>query len=177
MSDRFGAILTWANDVTGLEIWQSPIDNSQDKPSGEYMTFNIVSIVSSEYHNVDGVVKDADFITKSVTNHAKMVVSFNAFSRKGYQALSDLNASETFWQHTNTLKQDGITINKLGNPQNLTGLGDTNFVSRWQMDMEFLIELVTEYDWHRIKEIQIAGRFLRVDNTGEVVSVVKWPLV
>jgi len=171
------AILTWANDVTGMQLWQSPIDNSQDKPSGEYMTFNIVSIVSSENNNVTGAVKDADFITKSVTNSAKMLVSFNAFSYKGYQALSDLNASETFWQHRNTLKQSGITINKLGNPQNLTGLGDTNFVERWQMDIEFIIDLVTEYDWDRIKEIQLAGRFLKVNNEGQIVAIVKWPLV
>ena len=171
------AILTWANDVTGLEIWQSPMANGKDKPSGEYMTFQVVSVVSSEYHHVDGEVKDADFITKSATNRAKMLVSFNAFSYKGYEALIALNASETFWQHRNTLKQDGITINKLGNPQNLTGLGDTNFVDRWQMDIEFIVDLVTEYDWDRIKQIQLAGRFLRVDDTGEVVSVVKWPLV
>ena len=40
------AILTWANDVTGMQVWKSPIDNSLDKPSGEYMTFQVVSIVS-----------------------------------------------------------------------------------------------------------------------------------
>jgi hypothetical protein len=163
--------------VTGLEVWQSPIANGKDKPTGDYITFQVVSVVSSDYHQVNGEVKDADFITKSVSNNARILVSFNAFAYKGYQALAALNASETFWQHRNTLAADGVSIQKLGNPQNLTGLGDTNFVDRWQMDVEFNVDLVTQYDWDRIKQIQLAGRFLRVDDTGEVVSVVKWPLV
>lgn len=171
------AILDWMNQVTGLEVWQAPIATSKDKPEGDYATFQILSMVMSDYNQLNSEDKDADLITKTTTNNATMLVSFNIFAYQGYNLLAKLNAATDFWQYRNILKQEGITLNRLGNPQNLTGLGDTNFVTRWQSDIEFRIAISNENDWDKIKQIQLAGRFLKTDGSAIIDSLIKWPIV
>jgi len=171
------AVLTWVNEVTGLDPWQAPIDTSLDKPEGEYITFQVLSVVMSEFNHIDAKAKDAEFITKTTKNNAKLLMSFNVFSYQGYMKLALLNASETFWQHRNTLAIDGLSVNRLGNPQNLTGLGDTNFVDRWQMDVEFMISIENENDWDRLDSIRLAGEFVTQDDNDTISGLIKWPLV
>ncbi|MAO24257.1 MAG: hypothetical protein Unbinned3818contig1000_49 [Prokaryotic dsDNA virus sp.] len=170
-------ILAWATDVTGLDVWQSPIDTSKDKPQGEYVTFQIASIVMSDFNGSEVEGKDEDFITRTTTNNAQMLISFNVFGYQAYQKIIEMNASEDFWQHRNTLKTGGISINDFGDPQNLTGLGDTNFVNRWQADVEFNIAFETKADWDRLKSISLAGEFTKIDESGGISSTINWPNV
>lgn len=170
-------LLDWLGDATGLDVWQAPIDNSMDKPSGEYLTFQIASIVMSEFNQSDGEVKNANELTKTVKNNAKMLLSVNIFSNKGYAQIAQLNASSSFWKYRSDLSEAGISVNRFGNPQNLTGLGDTNFVQRWQADIEFMLTIETIYDWDRLKQIQLGGKFLIANGVGEIQSVIKWPKV
>jgi len=169
------AILDWISGVTGLDTWQSPIDTSQDRPSGDYATFKIVSIAMSDFNQLDGAVKDSNLITKTTKNNAVMLLSINVFSINGYDELSRLNASGDYWQTRQSLAAEGITIGRLGNPQNLTGTGQTNFVDQWQMNIELRITMGTQNDWDRIREWRINGRMGLVDDSGQVVSVIKWP--
>ena len=168
------AILQWITDVTGLSAYQAPMDNSKDKPSGDYCTFQIIAIVMSDFNQENNADKDADFIAKTTKNNALVTISFNVFSYKGYQKIVDLNASSSFWEYRKQLADEGVTVNRLGNPQNLTGLGDTNFVDRWQADIEFRVTMQNENDWHKVKAWQLGGRFIS-DDGNDVISLVKWP--
>ena len=170
------AILDWITGVTGLDTWQNPIGTDQDKPLGDYSTFMIASIVMSEFNQLDGTVKDVDFITKTTKNNAVILLSVNVFSINGYDELSQLNASGDYWQTRVSLAAEGITIGRLGNPQNLTGLGDTDFVDRWQMDIELRVTIETQNDWDRIKQWQLTGRMLRTDDTGIITGIIRYPL-
>lgn len=167
-------ILNWITEVTGLDAWQAPISNAQDKPTGDYCTFQIGAMVLSDFNQSEPGAKDADFINTVVTNNATMFLSLNVFKQGGYQDLLNLNASASFWKYRNILLADGITINRFGNPQNLTGLGDTNFVDRWQMDIEFRITTESVYDINRIKAIAFGGLFI-ADDGNNINSLVKWP--
>jgi hypothetical protein len=170
-------ILTWMNEVTGLDVWQAPIDTALDKPDGQYATFQLLAINVSDYNRLESEVKDADFIAKSTKNNATILISFNVFGEYGYTLINRLNAAGDFWRYRNILKDGGLTISRLGNPQNLTGLGDTNFVERWQSDIEFRYTIENVDDWDRIKSIQLAGRFLKTDGSGIIDSLIKWPIV
>ena len=170
------ALLTWITEVTNLDAWQAPIDTSKDKPEGEYCTFQIVSIVMSDFNQVDGLATSATNIEKTTKNNATLLLSLNVYAIDGFNKLAQLNASADFWRYRNLLAIEGISINRLGNPQNLTGLGDTNYVDRWQMDMEFRITTEITNDWDRITEISLAGMFLKEDGSGIINSLVKWPL-
>lgn len=169
------ALYNWLLSVTGLDVYAAPLNNATDKPSGDYATYQIIAMVMSDFNQNNAVVKDADFITKTSYNNATMSVSINIFSDQGYSIITDLNNSADFWESRNLLKQGGITINRFGNPQNLTGLGDTNFVTRWQADIEMRIAIENQYDWDRLKEIQLGGSFSTVDNSQTIVSVSQWP--
>ena len=169
------ALYNWILSVTGLDTYAAPLNNATDKPSGDYATYQLIAMVMSDFNQNDAVVKDADFITKTSFNNATMSISVNVFADQGYTKITDLNNSSDFWESRNILKQGGLTINRFGNPQNLTGLGDTNFVNRWQADIEMRVGIENEYDWHRLKEIQLGGSFTNEDESQTVVSVSQWP--
>jgi hypothetical protein len=167
-------ILDWITEVTALDAWQAPIESSQDKPQTDYCTFQIVSMVLSDFNQNVPEAKDADLITTVIRNNATMLLSLNVFKPGGYQQLLNLNASASFWKYRNTLAAGGITINRYGNPQNLTGLGDTNFVERWQMDIELRIVTESSNDWDRIKAMSLGGIFF-ADDGNDIISMAKWP--
>lgn len=169
------AVLNWITSATGLDTWQSPISTDAEKPAGEYSTFKILSVAMSDFNALEVAGKDADYITKTSYNNAVILLSVNVFAINGYQALIDLNASGDYWESRYALAQDGLTIGRLGNPKNLTGLGDSNFVDRWQMDIELRVKVETKKDWDRLKVIQLSGKFLRSDESGDIITVVKWP--
>jgi hypothetical protein len=168
------AIFQWASDVTGLPCYQAPISTAQDKPNIDYCTFQIVAIVMSDYNQYESQNKDDDFVLKTTSNNAVMTLSINVFSKQGYKKIVDLNASSSFWQYRSQLSDEGLTLNNFGDPQNLTGLGDTDFVDRWQADLEFRVTMQNQYDWDKIKSWAIGGRFI-ADGGGEIISLVKWP--
>lgn len=167
-------ILNWITEVTALDAWQAPIDVAQDKPAGDYCTFQIVSMVLSDFNQDEPEAKDANLITKVIRNNATMVLSLNVFKPGGYQQLLNLNASASFWKYRNTLAAGGISINRYGNPQNLTGLGDTNFVDRWQMDIELRIVTESSNDWDRIRNMSLGGIFIAADGNN-IISTARWP--
>lgn len=169
------AIFKWVEGVTGLPCWESPVSNAGEKPAGDYATYKMVSMVMSDFNQGDAVVKDADFITKTTYNNAKMLLSLNVFSDRGYNHIIELNHSAEFWDSRNTLKDGGLSINRFGNPQNLTGLGDTGFVNRWQSDIEFMVTVETQKDWDRLKQIELNGSFTNDDATLIIDSVARWP--
>ena len=169
------AILQWITATTGLDAYQAPIRSEQDRPSGDYCTFQIVTINVPDYDNVRAEGKDSDFITKTSQSDAEVTISLNVWKPYGYQDLMRLNHSVDFWESRNLLSQGSAAINRLGDPQDLTGLGDTNWRDRWQMDITFFIRFETEFDWNRLKQWEIHGSFTRVDDTGEIESIIKYP--
>tara|TARA_R110002153_G_scaffold51279_7_gene144193 strand:+ start:80 stop:604 length:525 start_codon:yes stop_codon:yes gene_type:complete len=168
------ALLDWISEVTTLDAWQAPIDVAQNKPSGEYVTFQILSMVMSDFNQNVPEDKDDDFITTTIRNNATMLLSVNVFSYGGYQKLINLNSSTSFWKYRQQLAEAGITLNRFAQPQNLTGLGDTNFVDRWQADIEFRIVAESSNDWDKLKQIALGGTFI-ADDGNNINSLVKWP--
>lgn len=169
------AILTWITDATGLEAYQAPLRSEQERPSTDYCTFQMINIQLPEFNSVIVEGKDDDFITKTVQSDAIVTLSLNVWKAYGYTDLMKLNHSADFWESRNILSQGNAAINELGNPQDLTGLGDTNWRDRWQMDLTFFIRFETQYDWDRLKQWEIHGQFVRVDGTGEIESIIKFP--
>ena len=129
----------------------------------------------SEFNQLDGTVKSSRLITKTTKNNAMILLSVNVFSVNGYDELTQLNASGDYWASRASLAAEGLTIGRLGNPRNLTGLGDTDFVDRWHMDIELRATIETQNDWDRIQEWKLAGRFFRVDDSGEIITLIRWP--
>lgn len=169
------AILQWITDTTGLEAYQAPLRSDRERPNTDYVTFQMINIQLPEFNLVNAEVKDADFITKTVRSDAEVTLSLNVWKAYGYEDLMKLNHSADFWESRNILNQGNAAINQLGNPQDLTGLGDTNWRDRWQMDITFFISFENEFDWHRLKQWEIHGEFMRVDDTGLIESIIKYP--
>ncbi len=169
------AILEWITSTTGLDAYQAPIRSEKDRPSGDYCTFQLININLPEYDNVRSEGKDADFITKTSQSDAEVTVSLNVWKPYGYQDLMRLNHSVDFWESRNLLNQGSASINRLGNPQDLTGLGDTNWRDRWQMDITFFIRFENAFDWDRLKQWEINGQFVSFDGSDVIESIIKYP--
>ena len=92
------AILQWITDTTGLTAYQAPLRSDFERPSTSYATFQMINIQLPEFNLVKAVVKDADFITKTVQSDAEVTLSLNIWKPYGYEDLMKLNHSADFWE-------------------------------------------------------------------------------
>ena len=171
------AIYTWLVNTTGLPVWQQPVDSGVDL-SGDYITFQVVNIVAGDFNiETDGNITPTDF-TRTVTNRAELFLSVNCYvgrqsANEPRNILTRLQHSSSFWQSRYDLSQDGLAINRHGNIQDLTGLGETNFVRRGQLDIEFLADISTEWQWDRLLQWQLTG--IMSDENDVVVGSLNYP--
>lgn len=169
------AIVKWIEEATGLVAYQAPLRSGQERPDIDYCTFQMVNIQMPDYNSTDKAERDDDFITKTISSHAIVTLSLNVWSSYGYTDLIKLDHSAEYWKSRNTLSQGNVSINEMGSPQDLTGLGDTNYRDRWQMDATLFVKFENEYDWDKLKEWQINGRFTEIDESAQIDSAIKYP--
>ena len=169
------AILTWITSTTGLDAYQAPLRSTAERPSTDYATFQLVNIQLPEFSSIRSAEKDDDYITKTVQSDAVVTLSLNVWKEYGYNELIKLNHSADFWESRNILSQGNAAINELGSPQDLTGLGDTNYRDRFQMDVTIFVRFETQFDWDRLKQWEIHGAFVDIDDSGEINSIIKYP--
>ena len=154
----------------GVAVKMAPY--SGERPAGDYITYQILTIVPM----VDGykhtyTLNAGNLYDWTRINNAEMRVSINAYSPNGIALLNNLQMSNDWWQAKQTLKADGddIAFVDATGPQNLTGLGDEGYRSRYQMDARFHMTISNTRTKYEIQQWALTGDF------GDVESAINYP--
>lgn len=151
------------------QVKQAPYEG--DRPAGDYLTYQIINVLENQNGWKTTYAAGKDTLRTS----AVITVSVNAYASKGYQYLSNAKALGSAWEGREALRKDGIALAFMqgGGTNNLTGLGDTGFRSRFQCDLMFHADLTHERTRSLIDEWHLTGEFKAGD--GFVVpSSVDW---
>jgi hypothetical protein len=153
----------------GAQVKQAPYEG--DRPATPYLTYQIINILE----NQNGWRIDYAAGKDTLRTSAVLTVSVNAYADKGYQFLSNAKALGSAWEGRTALSADDIALSFMqgGATNNLTGLGDTGFRSRYQCDLMFHADLTHERTRSLIDEWALTGTF-RVDESITVPSSVDW---
>jgi hypothetical protein len=153
----------------GAEIKQAPYEGK--RPATPYLTYQIISVLENQngYKSTYAAGKD------TLRTSAVLTVSVNAYADKGYQLLANAKALGSAWEGRQALSNSGLALSFMqgGATNNLTGLGDTGFRSRFQCDLMFHADLTHERTRSLIDEWALAGRFTVTDGV-YVPSSVDW---
>lgn len=153
----------------GAQVKQAPYEG--DRPAGDYLTYQIINIAEQQNgwrtRHADGID------TRSTA--AIITVSVNAYASKGYAYLSNAKALGDVWEARVALLDGDVSLAFMqgGATNNLTGLGDTGYRSRYQCDVMFHADLTHERTRYLINEWALAGQFT-VDEGVTVPSSVDW---
>lgn len=153
----------------GAEVKQAPYQG--DRPDTPYLTYQIINILEQQngWRTRSAAGVDTRYTSAVIT------VSVNAYADKGYQYLSNAKALGDVWEARTALRADDVALSFMqgGNTNNLTGLGDTGFRSRYQCDLMFHADLTHERTRSLINEWHLTGEF-RVGDDAVVPSSVDW---
>lgn len=146
----------------GAEVKQAPYDG--ERPVGDYLTYQIIGVDEQE---AGWKVTYADGTDTRYTS-AVLTVSVNAYAAKGYALLANAKALGDVWEARGVLKAGDIALAFMQGAatQNLTGLGDTGFRSRYQCDLMFHADLTHERTRYLINEWHMSGVFEPNQPTG-----------
>jgi len=163
-------ILDWMEYTTGLAtVKQAPYSGA--RPASPYGTFQINTVAPLQHgYKVTTIVGETSFTDRRFTQ-AVITVSANVYADKGYSYLTKALSSNDWWEARMKLLEGDIKLAfQYGSaPINLTGLGDTDFRSRWQSDFTFYADLTHERTRYVISQWDLAGQF------GEIQSEITYP--
>lgn len=153
----------------GAQVKQAPYEG--DRPATPYLTYQVISV--NEQQN--GWRTDYANGKDTLRTSAVLTVSVNAYADKGYQFLSNAKALGSAWEGRTALSADDMALSFMqgGATNNLTGLGDTGFRSRYQCDLMFHADLTHERTRSLIDQWALTGEFVTGDGD-EVPSSVDW---
>jgi len=153
----------------GAQVKQAPYEG--DRPNGDYLTYQVISVLEQQNGYKATYAAGVDTLRTS----AVLTVSVNAYADKGYQYLANAKALGSAWEGRTALSADDIALAFMqgGASNNLTGLGDTGFRSRWQCDLMFHADLTHERTRALIDQWMLTGKFI-VDESQFVPSSVDW---
>jgi hypothetical protein len=150
----------------GTQVKQAPYEG--DRPATPYLTYQIISVLENQngFKSTYAAGKD------TVRTSAVLTVSVNAYADKGYQLLANAKALGSAWEGRQALSNGGLALSFMqgGATNNLTGLGDTGFRSRFQCDLMFHADLTHERTRSLIDEWALTGELL-VKGGSYVVNV------
>jgi hypothetical protein len=143
----------------GTQVKQAPYEG--ERPATPYLTYQIIGVLE----NQNGWSTTYTGGKDTVRTSAVLTVSVNAYTDKGYQALSNAKALGSAWEGRTALSSGGLALSFMqgGATNNLTGLGDTGYRSRYQCDLMFHADLTHERTRSLIDEWALAGRFTVTD--------------
>jgi hypothetical protein len=159
-------IKAWLELITGYTVVQAPYSGA--RKVAPYITFQIIGIAPM----VDGFKKafvGADFRRWT---QAKITVSVNVYADKGYQKLSDILSANDWQDARIALKDDGVALAFLQGsaPNNLTGLGDSDYRSRWQSDLTMNADLTNDRARYLIDQMMVSGEWATADG-GDIIEI------
>ena len=159
-------IKSWLELITGVTVVQAPYSGS--RKTAPYVTFQIINVAPM----VDGFRKafvGSDFRRWT---QATITVSVNVYADKGYQTCADILSANDWQDARIALREDDVALAFVQGtpPQNLTGLGDTDYRSRWQTDLTFSADLTHDRTRYIIDQWELAGEWATADG-GDVITI------
>lgn len=153
----------------GAQVKQAPYEGA--RPATPYLTYQIIN-VNEQQNGFKATYADGKDTLRTA---AVLTVSVNAYADKGYQLLANAKALGSAWEGRTALSNGGLALSFMqgGATNNLTGLGDTGFRSRYQCDLMFHADLTHERTRSLIDEWALTGEFVTGDGD-EVPSSVDW---
>lgn len=139
------------------------------KPSNEFITFEILNVLLPDYEywtkkpNIDEQKFDLE-----VTTRAKFVFSINVYANEGIETLKKLKMSPYDFAVETVLKNANVSFIGMSQIRNLTSLGDTAHVRRFQADFTFYSTLEETYTKEKITQYYITGKWDSEDVTIDV---------
>jgi hypothetical protein len=117
------------------------------KPADPFVTWQIVSAVPSDFSDVNRTDAGGYVMDSTDTRRYRIGVDVNAYGSDGLTILANLTQSNTDPEVREVFGGNGITLMGSTTIQDLTGLGDTKWVPRYQAEFEFnvFIELNKSY--------------------------------
>ncbi len=157
-------IKTWLSDVTGFTPGQIIKANQNGpRPSGEYITFSIDSNIKASNAFLWREEKDVDTTYLNFYTPKEIIVSINIYSKDGEVLHSKLDASFNLYFIRLALKEENLVLIEGSSVNNLTGLGDTKFIPRFQADYRFRAGETIATELERIHKYEIDGTIIGLD--------------
>lgn len=138
-----------------------------DRPASPYATYQINTVAPM----IDGY-KSTYNPTGSIDTRytsAVMTVSVNAYADYGYRALSQVLASNDWWEARQTLTPAMMAFQYGGTINTLTALGDTDWRSRYQCDLTFHVDTTHDRIRYLIEQWELTG------NWGDIEITTNYP--
>ena len=159
-------IKAWLELITGMTVVQAPYSGS--RKSAPYMTYQIIGISPM----IDGFKKSFVGSDFRRWTQATITVSVNVYADKGYQALADILSANDWQDARIALKDGGVALAFVQGspPNNLTGLGDTDFRSRWQSDLTMSADLTNDRTRYLIDHMLVSGTWHTADD-GDIIQI------
>lgn len=154
----------------GAQVKQAPYEGA--RPDSPYLTYQIISVLENQNGWKVGYAAGVDTLRTA----AVLTVSVNSYADKGYQFLSNAKALGSAWEGRMALAADDIALSFMqgGSTNNLTGLGDTGFRSRYQCDLMFHADLTHERTRSLIDQWALTGTFSAADGSFTLPSSAGW---
>lgn len=154
----------------GAAVNQAPYEGP--RPTTPYLTYQVNAIAEQQcgWRTLNAAGVDTRYTSAIIT------VSVNAYADKGYQYLSNAKAQGDQWEARELLRADDIALAYMqgGSTNNLTGLGDTGYRSRYQCDVMFHADLTHARTRYLIDQWILYGSFTAADGSDVVPSSVVW---
>jgi len=151
------------------QVKQAPYEGP--RPDTPYLTYQIIGV------SEQGAGWRVDYADgKDIrSTSAVLTVSVNAYSDQGWRYLANAKAMGDVWEARTALLANDVALAYMqgGATNNLTGLGDTGYRSRYQCDLMFHADLTHERTRYLIDQWALDGQFIA--GSGEIVpSSVGW---
>jgi hypothetical protein len=133
------------------------------KPADPFVTWQIVSAIPADFSDHDGLpatANPADYdVEYTDTRRYAIGVDINVYGSNGLNTLAALTQSNADPDVQAIFKDDGSTLLGSATVQDLTGLGDTKFVPRYQAEFLFnsFLVLTKTHDDYRWDDYSVTG--------------------
>lgn len=147
------AIKDWLALITGGNIKQAPYTGP--RPDSPYFTYQIINVspMANGYKTTYNAMGSIDTRYTS----ALMTVSVNAYLDAGYAELSKVLAANDWWEARVILKDASMVFAQGSTINNLTALGDTDWRSRYQVDLTMHVDTTHDRVRYLIDQFNITG--------------------
>ena len=153
----------WITAVTGIQtVFREPYEGQRPK-SGEYVTFQVISVTTPDQSYGTREANGTDLIDQTIHSHARVTVSINIYSEQGMGHLIRLKHSASIWSLRETLGD--LVLIQLNQPRNLTALSTESFRARFQSDAVFHVDLTSTFTIDRLKQLIASGQWSAADDS------------
>lgn len=159
----------WIVDVTGYSD-QNVIRSNQSgmRPLGDYVTYYLLSenqSVYADWNKIDAGEDDDVFVDYDI--YSQIIITIDVYALGGFDVLNQLAMSKNLLTTRNILRQENMVLISKGDTRNLTALGDTGWLDRFNADFTFHRSVVMRERNQKILQYQLYGEFGDLDSSIE----------